>query len=104
MAAAITNAQVKDAVDKLAHRFDLFEQNYESRHEQLKSCVDELDHIVNGNGKEGLKMTMKTLKDDYDQRKKKEDDQDAANRALRNSMIMLLVGQAVTIIISLLVR
>ena len=104
MAATITNAQVKDAVDKLVHRFEMFEQNYESRHEQLKSCVDELDHIINGNGKEGLKMTVKTLKDDYDQRKKNEDAQNAANRSLRNSMIILLVGQAVTIIISLIVR
>jgi len=102
--AAITNAQVKDAVDGLAHRFDMFAQDEKTRYENLKSCVDDLDHIINGNAKEGLKVTVKTLKDEYDQRKKNAEAQENSNRSLRNSMIMLFIGQAVTIIVSLLVR
>ena len=95
--AAITNAQVKQSVDGLIHRFDLFEQKEETRHQQLETRVGDLEHSIDGNAKEGMKTTVKTLKDDYDKRCKDADMMHSANLSLRNTMIALIIGQVISI-------
>lgn len=99
-----TNNEIKSAIDALCHRFDMFEQKEETRHELLERDTKELKVDMYGNGKEGMKTTMKTLKDDYDQRKKNEESLKSSNQSLRNGIYLMLIGQAATIIISLLVR
>lgn len=96
--AAITNAQVKNSVDGLIHRFDLFEQKEETRHEKIEADMVEIQHIVNGNAKEGIKTTVKTLKDDYDKRCEETKQSRSANLSLRNSLIVLGAAQVLTLI------
>lgn len=100
--AAITNAQVKQSVDGLVHRFDLFEQKEETRHQQLETRVCDLEHTVDGNAKEGMKTTVKTLKDDYDKRCKDADQKHGADLSLRNSLIVLALTQIITLIVTIL--
>ena len=90
--AAITNAEVKAAVESLSHRFDLFEQKYQERHDAIVHDVVELQHDVYGNAKEGMKTTMKTLWDAHCKGEKRGD-------TIWIGIVMILITQVLNLIL-----
>lgn len=92
MAAVITNAEVKAAVDALSRKVDLFELKYTERHDVLVHDVTELQHEVFGNGKEGMKMTVKTLWEKHCKTDKRED-------AISIGIVMILITQVLNLIL-----
>ena len=90
--AAITNAQVKQSVDDLIHRFDLFEQKEESRHAQIERDIKEFDREIFGNGKEGLKSMVKTLWDKYHKDEKRTD-------AIWIGIVMIFITQVLSLVL-----
>ena len=84
MAAAITNAQVMAAVEEVKSNV----KEIRTCFEQLEKDVCKVTLEVFGNGKEGLHDKVKTLKDDYDQRKEEAKAEKSANLSLRNSLIV----------------
>ena len=100
-AARTTNTDIKLAIDELTKRFDLFEQAYGIHYDQIKRRVDTLDHEVFGNSKEGMRSTVKTLKEDFDRRCAEGSAQRSANLSLRNSLVVLVIGQVITLAVAI---
>ena len=87
-----TNTEIKAAVEALSHRFDLFEQKYQERHDVLLHDVTELQHEVFGNGKEGLKAMIKTLWDRHCKNEKRGD-------TVWIGIVMILITQVLNLIL-----
>lgn len=85
---SITNAEVKQSIDQLSHRFDLFELKWD----QLRCDVEKIDHEVFGNSKEGMKSQLKTLWDAYCKKERRSD-------AIWIGIVMILITQVLSLIL-----